>query len=181
MKLYGVVGPIPWVYTFVHLWYCLSSKGVWRRAHRSGEGFRFSWLSRGLPGWADLLLAHSCALRPTNPPALPRLWHWGRHRLPQWFPGDLWQLWWCFRLCWKVNNRWFILFTIELYIPFFIAAESLEFLHWLNLLQNNQINLSALDRYCGDELPEVFISTGMLLHSFKFKSLFFLDNTSIWM
>lgn len=78
-------------------------KRVWRSADWPAEGYSVSWIPWGVSGWADLLLAHTCAIRPKDPPALPGLWLGGRHSMSCWLPGGLRQLRWRLGLRWQVR------------------------------------------------------------------------------
>lgn len=69
-------------------------KRVWWSADWPAEGYSVSWIPWGVSGWADLLLAHTCAIRPKDPPALPGLWLGGRHSVSCRLPGGLRQLRW---------------------------------------------------------------------------------------
>lgn len=79
------------------------SKRVWWSADWPAEDYSVSWIPWGVPGWADLLLAHTCATRPKDPSALSRIWCGGRHGMSCRLPGGLWQLWRRVRLCWQVR------------------------------------------------------------------------------
>lgn len=80
-----------------------SSKRVWWSADRPAEDYSVSWIPWGVSGWADLLLAHTCAIRPKDPPGLSGIWCGGRHSVSCRLPGGLRQLWWRLRLCWQVR------------------------------------------------------------------------------
>lgn len=79
------------------------SKRVWWGADWPAEDYSVSWIPWGVSGWADLLLAHTCSIRPKDPPALSGIWCGGRHSVSWRLPGGLWQLWWHLRLCWQVK------------------------------------------------------------------------------
>lgn len=79
------------------------SKRVWWSADWPAEDYSVSWIPWGVSGWADLLLAHTCATRPKDPSALSGIWCGGRHGMSSRLPGGLWQLWRRVRLCWQVR------------------------------------------------------------------------------
>lgn len=79
------------------------SKRVWWSSDWPGEDYSVSWVPRGVSGWADLLLAHTCAIRPKDPSELSGIWCGGRHGMSCRLPGGLWQLWRRLRLCWQVR------------------------------------------------------------------------------
>lgn len=79
------------------------SKRVWWSVDWPAEDYSVSWIPWGVSGWADLLLAHTCAIRPKDPPALSGIWCGGRHSVSCRLPGGVWQLWWRLRLCWQVS------------------------------------------------------------------------------
>lgn len=131
----------------------------WRKDHS------VSRVSGGVPGRADLLLAHPCAPGPEDPPPVPGVWRGRRHVVSGRLPGGVRQLRRCLRLCWEVrvtqDQRW--------HLP-----EMWQRRHTCNTIRHDSLwpseDFSAYSiilkskifalRYCGDFLPDDIISTG---------------------